>query len=151
MPWGLITSPFWGGLLFPLQHSKNPKPSVCRYFLVQALLKNFLAMRNASRFPMQLLSLERKVQFLLSPFYVVALWTMGKEKRTNLQNRLLRIYFFTLKVKFHGWLVKKGYDMRCVHIEQNDVIFHQIKNSKSCGTHFRHVHYSTILHRPRMI
>ena len=71
-------------------------------------------MRNASRFPMQLLSLERKIQSLLSAFCVVGLWTMGKEKRTNMRSPLRRIYFVTLKVKFHGWLVKKGYDMRCV-------------------------------------
>ena len=57
----------------------------------------------------------------ISPFCVVALWTMGEEKRRNLRNPRRRIYFVTLKVKFHaisckfhGWLVRKGYDTRCV-------------------------------------
>ena len=39
----------------------------------------------------------------------------------------------------------------CAHFELNDAVLHNVNISKSCGTHFQHVRYSTILHRPRQI
>ena len=54
------------------------------------------------------------------------------------------------------WLVSEEglqYEVcMCVHFEPNGVILHQVENSKSCGTHFRHAHYSIIPFRgPRPI